>query len=1476
MQLKAGYILQPIKSLLDSFKGQQSLKVTGLLNNLSVFDVFSKVDLSISDKPSPLFAVANNIITRGLPTIASPFVEQKFSIVLSLTHKNETKRGVLEYLHSDAISKEKIIQALHPIDSRYKDREKYINVSSVDSTFELSFLFDYIPKEEAHLAFMFDQQRARNSLGAESNNLGRVDFSLEIPYFITETRINRYRKETETRHQKKYIVEVDGAKYHNNTIDNLKDYEIAELPNNINHIRENTVYPDVQKLIQSVSKEPYVGLVKKNFNDDILNQRDYYTLILSPIGIARIQSVIIQYLLSKQFEKSASKTLKIAVVERDVSCGRLAIDDLTELLAKLNAIALADTEIPVFEFDIFSTPEFIDHSFNAENDVDLIKNCKSDKYDLVIDISLLSKFYSINHPDVIEGDNVITVRNCHYIELDVPQSIVSTLPITYKDVVIPKENEQFEDIDEVKLDLEYFIQLFFRKEEFRVGQLPILNRALKRQSVIGLLPTGGGKSLTYQLASLLQPGITIVIDPIRSLMIDQYDSLRKIGIDRAEFINSTISSAEKRYNQAMLTKGAFQFLFVSPERYVIKPFRDSLIETVKNGFNFSYAVIDEVHCVSEWGHDFRTDYLNLGRNIIEYTKTGVASDSVPLFGLTATASYDVLSDIERELKIADDDGNAIVRYENTIRDEVNYQIVKVDIEKENDPNHEYSAWDLRDRIGEEKQLNCVDWIKNLNTNIGVFNKNNVLEVILENSYDNYLPDSQKKVEKGNEEVVIDKDHLTKGQYVERQFNNLILHDEDFVNVPTNYKAASVVFCPHKNGAFGVKNVETTLFEKLQPIDIGTFMGSGDGSDSKLIDETSFANQKKFIANQQSVMVATKAFGMGIDKDNVRSTIHMNVPSSIESFVQESGRAGRDKKLSLCTIMFNDQLFKVGNDEHYWVEEEILTFFHKKSFKGKIKERQIIHELRSSISYPGETNLNLLLQESRDRFNAENLKLGLGRGDRSHLLYLNDFATEEYFGALNILDLRVFASRGLSDPNKIQLANNVLSFISKQLEAKDVNERSGWLSGSFVEIPSEKGLERRLAEMELGESHTSKVAFTNRFYSKPANKNDFVLCEAHLSDFYHQKEIQEIINENLLNITQVRNGLHNAVQQGLEFEEFVEDLTKHNSSLEPRLSTDDIRRSYFKTRAQDDTAKSIYRLTSIGIIDDYTIDYQNKCYYVKFSKKEDGQYFTNLQLLISRYTSQGNAAIVIDQLRLEYEGLKTQKKATEISLCLEFLTDFIYDKIADKRKQAIKDMLSMCKIATQEEDPVRQNEIIKDDIYYYFNAKYSRLNNVAIELIGDNRKDVPASFPVEKQNEASIISIIEKYIPLIENDITAGFKNNVKHLRGACMRTLREEPYHPAYKILKAYSLFILSDTTDGLLKDALTEMTEGFVLWQNQTKTENIFGNFDFIKMNVLKHVKTNNVKQKLEEVEGIIKIKYYARWTSNFTHKFTKDLKYD
>jgi hypothetical protein len=276
---------------------------------------------------------------------------------------------------------------------------------------------------------------------------------------------------------------------------------------------------------------------------------DELQLVYSPIAIARVQKTVLEALMTDELDFK-SKNWKILVDEKDVPAAAIAFRDLAQMFNNLSKLSTdyEDLVFPNFELDIISNKTFVNSKLHLDNNVFEKANPvhKETTYDLVIDISIFQT------PNIEkESFSTFKCKNNSYFNIRSTDSVQServiytTDNIKYKNIVTTDEQGNFTEIPEAKTTLEYFVQLLFRKEGFRPGQLPILNRALQNKSVIGLLPTGGGKSLTYQLAAMLQPGVTLIVDPLRSLMKDQYDGLINIGIDTCAFINSTLSKEDK-------------------------------------------------------------------------------------------------------------------------------------------------------------------------------------------------------------------------------------------------------------------------------------------------------------------------------------------------------------------------------------------------------------------------------------------------------------------------------------------------------------------------------------------------------------------------------------------------------------------------------------------------------------------------------------------------------------------------------------------------------------------------------------------------------------------------------------------------------------------------------------------------------------------------------------------------------------------
>ena len=362
--------------------------------------------------------------------------------------------------------------------------------------------------------------------------------------------------------------------------------------------------------------------------------------------------------------------------------------------------------------------------------------------------------------------------------------------------------ESFSDtsFNDPNLSLTEVLDRYFGYQEFRQNQESIIRHVLSGKDAVVLMPTGGGKSICYQLPALVFPGTAIVISPLIALMKDQVDGLKQNGISAA-FLNSTQSTSEQNEIQNQLRNGELKLLYIAPERL----FGDTQFISSLANIKVSLFAIDEAHCISQWGHDFRPEYLILGQLKKMYP-------SIPLIALTATADHLTRKDIVEKLALG------------------TYQLFETSF---NRPNIYYYIWPKR------------DYYDQLVT---------------------YL--NKRKDESG------------------------------------------IIYCLSRSST-------ETLAEDLK---LAGFAAAAyhAGLDKK-IRET---RQEQFLKDEVRIMVATIAFGMGINKSNVRFVVHADLPKNIEGYYQETGRAGRDGLLSDAILFYSaGDVFKLkrfatvdGNEE----------------------------------------------------------------------------------------------------------------------------------------------------------------------------------------------------------------------------------------------------------------------------------------------------------------------------------------------------------------------------------------------------------------------------------------------------------------------------------------------------------------------------------------------------------------------------------
>lgn len=837
-------------------------------------------DSSTNEDLKPLLYVLKNLLQRGFPTVMSHYLQEQIGQI----HTMEDFEDRFLFATNQAPQWHGTIKG---------DAANNYNPARI-------FFEQIIPNEFKDYSFvqsLIVPEIAINDITGQYNK----DFiHQQVDFYLP---------------QAKLVIEIDGQQHKLNDTqrlsDNIRDnylrsFQIETIRITTEELNNGSYKRKIEQISSRISQFANLFRYYRKAYDKIeknLISREEKERKLLPTAIIRFQILLTELLLHNRLCIGSNWKFNIRT---DEDLGRFAQLAIEDTLIWLNALYKLKNkrEIarPTVQVNISTNDDFI-FDENAIN----------------IDFSLCKRWTDENelNPNIIyvRTDYFDIIKDKNYFKVSTAESI------------------NYHITDDDKPTLRFFLQNIFNKDNFRDGQFPIIANALNLNDTIGLLPTGGGKSLCYQLPCLLQPSVNFVVCPIKSLMYDQAENLRRNGvlITNTNYICGDQSVERKEKVLKEYAQGHYLFIWISPERFQIPSFRNSISSIVSN-LSISYAVIDEVHCLSEWGHDFRTSYLNLAKTIDKLSpKDEYGEGKVKFIGLTATASVNVLKDIRIEFS----------RQKQTLEDENIKSLL------------EYSRSEL------------------------------VFEVIDDNG---------------------------------RKFDKLVDLLEQH-NVGNEADKASLIFTPFVNGDVGCYRLSNQLSNKY-PGKVAWYSGSSPKEQGTPVMQDAAFNQYKekvqnnFKNDSYRILCATKAFGMGIDKQNIFYTYHYGLPSSVESLYQEAGRAGRwDKskeenrnKQAFCYILhskeppqYTEYVEKIFSmDSSFSDIQEIMGTVGKENGRDIFKQLFLFSQNRHDIPTEYKNIINVV-----DTFFEENREISISYKD-IHQLNIAPDSFEKIIYRLSLL------------------------------------------------------------------------------------------------------------------------------------------------------------------------------------------------------------------------------------------------------------------------------------------------------------------------------------------------------------------------------------------------------------------------------------------------------------------------------------------
>ena len=1159
MQLKAGYFTSGI----DTLKTSEAMarKVDALMESLSYFDLDTNIELS-DTCDDPAVALMYNIVSRGAPTYASQFVEDILSTTIGKTLKRISDTGDISRDIQKQEVRDMVFRALHVIDPRIKPAmpktaSKHPQACNFLMKGAVPSQGDYI-FQLADIGCMYENmfrfsKRFRRQLQDLKTNPAyqflqqKCDLSFHAPYSDNTA-------DSVAFHFSKDRNGVD-------TTDYITEESISQLLGDINVagrviVRDSHDPYERTEELSNFTQSQYFDILRQNYQSPLYNTEDgieALQLTLTPLAIARLQKVVLEAINSGTLSMSA-KSWSICVIERDVPCAFLAMEDLRQHFGRFFALENQDRKLPAIKLEIFHTEEFASTELNL-----LYQGSRDDisefnplhRYDLLIDISVLRRASMDKEVPPTVTDRYAVIRSAKSPSADTKllfcNSVHYNIESSPGDMYSAEWHEEYGDGDgddddddddndcrtEQEDALRFFLKNLFAKSDFMDGQLTTLCRLLNGDSILHVSGPASGKTLVMMMAALMKPGYSFVLPPTIAVMDSQFDMLRRRRIDCCYYISPVLQNS---YSRTMAVKdvveGKSLLTLISPSLI-----HDPYIRRVFAGINklnipIYYIMLDEAQRISLQTTEYAAYYQDI-RNIIASNFDDSNISMLRLGAFTSTLESNIHKEIAE--KLCTDD---IVIYRNTFA-----QFVK--------PKITVHEVDLRG-------VGNTDDLDQYSRRIKQHDVENLLQPILRKSQNSkaviysIVPPFDSVDVYGDSNQVCD---------------TPTAHYLGDIDEPYSYVSSSVAYRSMK--------------------ELSRFCDTGSAR----------------------ILSATYSAGLGIHAPGIRRIVHMEPPLSLDAFCRANGRGSRGDtvqvELFMNTVPREYQSMESVRDSSgalKQVQSVVSTNFDiaanmmrlSKLNPGAAKEKTIMGELLDGVLYPCRTDQQNIIDAVYNEFGVE-IDTDAEPMVKPYQLYIY---TQGRSKSLGFIDFR---SRSLNMPEMqfdIPLAEKVQSYIYNMIVDNTENPLE-YLAQMETEKPAEEndGLQTALDAIMEGRRAEVKIPFYNS-------------CFAHGAELLSKNLSSQAT-------AQMLRRCYNGTDNYDDFERLLRREYSVNARGMGDVARTEFKNLYLRLRNRKDTLRAVSRLKEIDVIDDYLVNPATGIVTVMLTKRGKDFYRMKLMPILQR-------------------------------------------------------------------------------------------------------------------------------------------------------------------------------------------------------------------------------------------------------------------